>query len=562
MRVSRLVRRNLRRNLRASLLMATGMALGLASLVFFLSLGRGVQEHVIDRVFVADQLEVVPPRVDFGGLQARGGLFGGTGLDARTVEALEALPHVRGVYPKVQVGFPAYASGGEDIVGRTFWTELIADGLPAEVVGPSLGEPDDPTLTFRDWDAPQPCDGGCAPGSACVDGLCSPQACDPLDEVWAGPDGEAARAAASRLARELGVRSSAVSVREDSAAPVELRARLAVDGASARDVARAASAVGLNGQAWEAEAPCTEAPSYCHLGSRTCRMPVPVVVSPTLLELYNGNVQSALSGSDSRMRNLPRMSESALVGLGFDGTLGRGYLGEARAVADGEVAPEQVRLRLVGFSELAIPVGVTMPLGYVQRWNERYGSERRRGSFDSLLVAVDDAAALHDVAHRIETELELALDARYEQSRRASLLVAAVTGVLALVSLLIVLLAAVGVLQSFLLNVMERKAEIGTLRALGATRGAILTIVLAEAAVVGVVAAIAGVALGLAAMAGVDQLLATQVPDFPFKPETLFAMLPTTVLAVVGGGVALCTAAAAWPAWQAARIDPAEAMRA
>ena len=63
-----------------------------------------------------------------------------------------------------------------------------------------------------------------------------------------------------------------------------------------------------------------------------------------------------------------------------------------------------------------------------------------------------------------------------------------------------ILIAALAVLNTMTMNVVERTREIGVLRALGATRGQILEVFLAEAAVIGVIGAVLGVGLGLLLM--------------------------------------------------------------
>jgi putative ABC transport system permease protein len=71
--------------------------------------------------------------------------------------------------------------------------------------------------------------------------------------------------------------------------------------------------------------------------------------------------------------------------------------------------------------------------------------------------------------------------------------------------LLAVLTAALGIINTTLLSVTERRREFEQLRALGATRGQISAIVVGEAALVG----LTGAALGLLAGAGIVVVLAT-----------------------------------------------------
>jgi putative ABC transport system permease protein len=101
-----------------------------------------------------------------------------------------------------------------------------------------------------------------------------------------------------------------------------------------------------------------------------------------------------------------------------------------------------------------------------------------------------------------------------------------------------------GIFALQLLSVRERRAEIGTRRALGATRAAIFWQFVTEAAVI----AFIGGALGMAAgMLGAT--IQGQAPSVSLASTALFAC------------VAACLVAAAEPARRAARLQPAVALR-
>lgn len=560
-----LVLRNIRRNKRNFAFTVVGIVLGVASFLFFVSLGAGVRVNVLERVFVSDQLEVVPRSIDIGGFRTEGSLFQrGSGLDDLTVDELRALPGVAGVYPKQEVAFPAYAFGGETLVGRVFWTELVADGIPSELVPATPDRA--PADTFVDWEAPRAC-GDCAPGSDCVEGACVPRRCDPLDEVWADSDRGRLEQARARLRRERGFADARLATRDlGPDADPATRYRLVVGGASqraARDILAGLAAQGqaLGGRPVDpGEDLCAEAPSYCQPQRRRCEMPVPTLLSYTLLELYNGSIHSALSGTAGAMRGLPRMSESLLIGFQFDAILGRGYLGESRQVAAGDADALEVQLRIVGFSELAIPVGATVPLAYVQRWNAEFNGTRAAEQYSSILVRTESTEDLHRVAHAAVAELGLALDARYEAAQRASLMITIVTAVMALLSLLIIGLAALNIMHTLLMVVAERRREIGIMRAVGAARRDVYALILGEAAVIGVVGAASAGLLAWLAMRAVDAAFAEMTPDFPFKPDSLFHAPPHLWLAGAAIGLACCLLGAWGPAARAAKVDPARTM--
>ncbi len=110
--------------------------------------------------------------------------------------------------------------------------------------------------------------------------------------------------------------------------------------------------------------------------------------------------------------------------------------------------------------------------------------------------------------------------------------------------------AGILIMNVMLVVVSQRTAEIGLLKALGAPRGQVLALFLAEATLLSAVGAAAGLALGY----GGDWALARAYPALPLGPPAWAAAAAT--------GVALATGLVfgAAPARRAARLDPVQAL--
>jgi putative ABC transport system permease protein len=106
------------------------------------------------------------------------------------------------------------------------------------------------------------------------------------------------------------------------------------------------------------------------------------------------------------------------------------------------------------------------------------------------------------------------------------------------------------IFQSMYTAVMERTREIGILKAMGASRGAILGVVLRETAVL----AIAGIALGVGGAYLLRAVLRVKFPTLSF------AVTPGWVLTAVGIALVGALLGALYPALKAARKDPIEAL--
>lgn len=117
--------------------------------------------------------------------------------------------------------------------------------------------------------------------------------------------------------------------------------------------------------------------------------------------------------------------------------------------------------------------------------------------------------------------------------------------------------------NSVTIAVAERKREIGTLRALGATRASILALFLCEAVAIGMIGALIGAGVGRAlASVMVGMVSKSMSSQYLTRIEVTQLMFgPRQVInAVLLGGIA-AFAAALWPALKATMIQPLEAMR-
>jgi lipoprotein-releasing system permease protein len=133
---------------------------------------------------------------------------------------------------------------------------------------------------------------------------------------------------------------------------------------------------------------------------------------------------------------------------------------------------------------------------------------------------------------------------------------------------LIVLVAAMNVVASFTMLVRVKRGSIAILRTMGAGPGTIVRAFFLSAAAIGLVGTAVGTALGLlvcanmSAIVGLLSLLTgaggTEVEFISSAPVRVQA---GEVFAVIAIALALSLAAAAYPAWRSARVEPVEGLR-
>ena len=121
--------------------------------------------------------------------------------------------------------------------------------------------------------------------------------------------------------------------------------------------------------------------------------------------------------------------------------------------------------------------------------------------------------------------------------------------------------AALGIVNTLVMAILERRREIGIMKAIGASDGDVKKLFLAEAAVMGLVGGMLGVALGWAMgrliNAGANVYLHRQ--NLP--SEELWAVPWWLVAGAIAFAIVISMISGLYPAARAARLDPVQALR-
>jgi putative ABC transport system permease protein len=179
---------------------------------------------------------------------------------------------------------------------------------------------------------------------------------------------------------------------------------------------------------------------------------------------------------------------------------------------------------------------------------------------------LDEAAALADTLRASGEFDELLVQAWSERELYASMIniVSTVFGIMAVI---IVLISALGVLNTMVMSVLERTAEIGVLRAMGMRRVSVVSLFVTEAAVIGVVGSIAGLMLGSIPSFWLENNGVTFGEDVAARmtipiSTTIYADLTIGIAGLaLMLGILMALIGALVPSIKAAAIQPVSAMR-
>jgi lipoprotein-releasing system permease protein len=142
--------------------------------------------------------------------------------------------------------------------------------------------------------------------------------------------------------------------------------------------------------------------------------------------------------------------------------------------------------------------------------------------------------------------------------------------VMFLILTIIVIVAAFNITSGLIMLVKDKGSDIGILRTMGATQGAIMRVFMVTGAAIGVVGTLVGFLLALLVCRNIEsirQFLSWVTSTELFSPELYFlSKLPAQLnwgetTAVVVMALTLSLLATIYPAWRAARLDPVESLR-
>jgi lipoprotein-releasing system permease protein len=127
---------------------------------------------------------------------------------------------------------------------------------------------------------------------------------------------------------------------------------------------------------------------------------------------------------------------------------------------------------------------------------------------------------------------------------------------------LIVMVAALNIVASLVLLVMEKHRDIAILKTMGCQARSVRRIFVFQGLVIGLVGTLAGTALGLGAIYVLDHYRLIRVPSDVYQITYVpFRLEPLDLVAVVASAVVICLLATIYPSRQASRLDPAQALR-
>ncbi|MBI5233099.1 MAG: lipoprotein-releasing ABC transporter permease subunit [Deltaproteobacteria bacterium] len=197
---------------------------------------------------------------------------------------------------------------------------------------------------------------------------------------------------------------------------------------------------------------------------------------------------------------------------------------------------------------------------------------RLGGTATGIEVKINDIYAAEDVGRRIITDIGGGYWVRtwMDMNRNLFSALRLEKVVMFIILMLIIFVAALNIISTLIMVVMEKGKDIAILKSMGATSGGIMKIFMIEGIVIGAVGTILGTVLGVLAAVNLEAAvsLIERVFDFKVLPPSVYYIdrlpsnvEPSVVVAIAFISLMISFLATIYPSWQASRLDPVEGLR-
>jgi putative ABC transport system permease protein len=218
---------------------------------------------------------------------------------------------------------------------------------------------------------------------------------------------------------------------------------------------------------------------------------------------------------------------------------------------------------VVGISSEEAPV-VRIPLAdraAMKSWWFNKPQILETDGYDSVTIRADSIAAANALVPQIRDEgfrvqsLELILDLADQVFTVINVMLSSVGG-------LALLVASLGIVNTMIMSIYERTREIGTLKAIGASRGDIRLMFMIEAGMIGLMGGVLGIVSGWALGLLLNRVILWYIEreQLPIRGD-FFVVTPTLALVSLLFATLIGVVAGLYPANRAARLDPLMALR-
>lgn len=261
-----------------------------------------------------------------------------------------------------------------------------------------------------------------------------------------------------------------------------------------------------------------------------------VGITPGKEKAYIGDVEAAFGASSFTGEEAEVILGNAAADF-YEGEVGENITVMGRA------------LKIVGILQksgfLVIDGTVLIPLSYSQELFHR------EGSVSCALLTAERVGVVGEIAESINDRYpELQVITQKEMAESIDIQLSGMRMWIGMINVTVLAVAIVIIMVVMIITVVQRTREIGTLRAIGAKKRIILSLILGESFIISLFGCLLGIALAFIVLVGTG-----------WNVADLLEVWPRFLLVTVASGCLVGVVAGLYPAYRASKVSPMEALR-
>ncbi|MBU7010108.1 MAG: ABC transporter permease [Theionarchaea archaeon] len=244
----------------------------------------------------------------------------------------------------------------------------------------------------------------------------------------------------------------------------------------------------------------------------------------------------------------------------------KGEIIVTRRNLEGEEETKSFRVRIIGIIEeqgtqadydVYIPLEIAVD---ITEWQTMQSNLLKWQGYGTLMVLVADANTVNDITMQITDMGYLAFSFKQiiEGINQVFIILEIVLLAIGAVALIV---AALGIINTMLMSILERTREIGIMKVVGASNRDVTRIFLMEALAIGFIGGIGGIILAFLVANGIDIVVGLYISQQGGTAESIVVMPVWLVIFALGFAMFVGLVSGVFPARKAALLSPVEALR-
>lgn len=180
--------------------------------------------------------------------------------------------------------------------------------------------------------------------------------------------------------------------------------------------------------------------------------------------------------------------------------------------------------------------------------------------YNSIEIAAKDVSDVEPLSETIK-ELDYASNSSIDMAKEVEDALGGINTAFAVLGGIVLVVAAIGIVNTMSMAVLERTKSIGVMKSLGADRNAIRSIFLVQSSLIGFIGGLFGIGLGSGLNSIAEMIVNSKIVEEGMGTSISVGLPWYWLLIILGFAVVIALISGIYPANRASKLDPIEALR-